>query len=142
MILCILNRKIFIDFLQATKASINFELAKTPVSITYENELAVFCNQVNQKLLPELSSSNNRRTRRINETGTCGGGRGGRFKGRGVRYQGRGERGRFGGRDRGRSGCGYGGRGNHRRSIQDARMVQYNDVSKFEVHPSYYLTNN
>ena len=57
------------------------ELAKTPVKITYENALAAFCNQVNQKFPPDLSFSNNRKTRRINESGTCGDGRSGIFKG-------------------------------------------------------------
>ena len=33
----ILNRKILVDFLQATKLYINLDLAKTPVTITYEN---------------------------------------------------------------------------------------------------------
>ena len=80
MILCILNRKILADFLQATKASINLELDKTNLTISYENALAAFRNQVNQKLPPELSSINNRETMRINEAGTSSGGRGGRFQ--------------------------------------------------------------
>ena len=63
----ILNRKILANFLQATKAPINLELAKTPVTITYENSLGVFPNKFNQKFPPELSPSNNRTTRRINE---------------------------------------------------------------------------
>ena len=48
------------DFLQTNKASINLELAKTPVTITYEKALAAFRNQVNQKFLPEISYINNR----------------------------------------------------------------------------------
>ena len=80
MRLRILNRKILADFLQANKASINLELFKTPVAITYENALAAFRNQVNQNFLPELSSSYNRKTRGINESGTRGGGRGGIFQ--------------------------------------------------------------
>ena len=81
MRLRILNRKILAGFLKATKASINLELTKTSVMITYENALAVFCSQVNKKFLPKLSSSNNRGTTRINESGTHGGGRGARFQG-------------------------------------------------------------
>ena len=77
----IINRKILTDLLQATKASIKLELDKKPLTITYENALAAFRNQVNHKFPPELSSSNNRRTRRINEAGTRGGGRGSRFQG-------------------------------------------------------------
>ena len=82
----ILKIKILADFLQSTKASINLELAKTPVTITYEHSLAAFRNQVNHKFLPELSYSNNMRTRIIHEAGTCGGGKGGRFQGRNGRY--------------------------------------------------------
>ena len=66
MILRILNRNILVDLIQANKAYIKLELAKTPVTITYESALAEFRNQVEQKFLPELSSSNNRNTRRIN----------------------------------------------------------------------------
>ena len=113
MRLCTLNIKILADLLQATKASINLELAKTPVTIKYENELAAFRNQANQKFPPELSSSNNRRTRRINEASNNGSGRGGISQGLGGIYQGRGGRGIFGGRGRGISGRGYGGRGNY-----------------------------
>ena len=65
MRLSILNIKILADFLQATKASINLELAKTPVTITYENALAALSNQVNPKFPLGLSFINNRRTRKI-----------------------------------------------------------------------------
>ena len=43
----ILNRKILADFIQSNKASINLELTKTQVTITYENALAEFRNTVN-----------------------------------------------------------------------------------------------
>ena len=142
MILRILNKKILADFLQATKASINLELAKTPVTITYENELTTFRNQVNHKSPPEFSSSNSRKKSRINEASTRGSGRGGIFQVQGRRYQGHVRRGISGGRGRGRSGSGHGGRGNHRRSRKDAQMVQYNYVSQLEVHLSYDFTND
>ena len=57
------------------------ELAKTSVTVTYGNSLAALRYQINQKLLTELSSSNNRRTRIINKSGTRGGGRGSIFQG-------------------------------------------------------------
>ena len=63
MRLHILNIKTLADFIQATKASINLELVKTPVPIKYENAPAAFRNQVNQKFLSELSSSNNKNNR-------------------------------------------------------------------------------
>ena len=56
--LCMLNRKINADFLQATKSSINLELYRTPVNFSYDDALAAFINQVNQKYLPELSTYN------------------------------------------------------------------------------------
>ena len=71
----VLNRKILAGVLQATKASMNLELAKTPLMITYENELNAFRNQFNQKFPHEFSSSNNRRTALINETYTRSSGR-------------------------------------------------------------------
>ena len=78
-----LNRKINADFLQANKSSINLELARTPAKLSYDNTLAAFRNKVNHKYLPELSTYNNRRPRRVNEVDSMGGGRGGRFQGRG-----------------------------------------------------------
>ena len=83
----ILNRKILVDFLQPTKAYINLELAKTPVMMTYKHALATFRNQVSRKFPPESSFSNSRRTRRINESGTCSAGRGSRFQGQVGRNQ-------------------------------------------------------
>ena len=141
MKLRILNRKILADFLQTTKASINLELARVPITMTYENALSAFRNQVNQKFPPEMSSA--RRTRHINETSTRSGGRGGR-SGRGFNRGGRG-RGRHGGRSRG--GRGYGrskGQGNrgYRRNRSDARMVRCSDGTEIEVHPAYDFTDD
>ena len=62
-----LNRKINAEFIQATKSSINVELARTPVNLSYGDALDVFRNQENQKYPPELSTSNNRRPRIVNE---------------------------------------------------------------------------
>ena len=141
-----LNRKINADFLQATKSYINLKLAITPVNISYDDALAAFGNKVNQKYPLELSKSNNRRPRIVNEVDNMGGGRGVRFQGRSrVHYGGRcgyGRRGRFYGRC-GRGGqYGIGGKQNlgYKRSISDARMVQCNDVTQIEVHPAYDFT--
>ena len=99
-----LNRKINADFLKATKSYINVELDITPVNLSYENALAAFRNQVNHKYPPELSTSNNRRPRRLNEVDSMGVSRVGCFQGRG--------RGHCGGRGRrGRGGRFCGGRG-------------------------------
>ena len=68
-----LNRKTNAEFIQATKSSINLELVRTPVNLYYENALAVFIKQLNQKYPPELSTYNNRRPRRVNEVDSMGG---------------------------------------------------------------------
>ena len=142
MRLGILNKEISADFLQATKASINLALDKTHGTIKYENALAAFHNKINKKFLPKLSSSNKRKAKRIIESGTHGGGRGGIFQDQGGRYQGHGGRGRYTGRGRGRSGRGHGGRGNYNLSRQDDRMVRCNDGSQLEVQLSYDFTKN
>ena len=99
-----LNRQIHVDFLQATRSSINIELSITLFKLSYDNALAEFRNQVNQKYPPELSTFNNRRPIIVNKVDSMGGSRGGRFQGRGIgHYSGR------GGRDR--KGGFYGGRG-------------------------------
>ena len=78
--LCMLNRKNNAEFLQSTKSSINLEICRTPDNLSYDNNIAAFQNQVNQKYLPELSTYNNRRPRRVNQVYSIGGGRGVTFK--------------------------------------------------------------
>jgi hypothetical protein len=120
-----LHRKISADFLQHAKASINVELNRDPVTITYAQALSVFRDEVNRKFPPEVSN-NNSRARRVNETNTGGrGGRGGRGRGgrgRGGRGRGRGERGDGRSRNRGHP---------------NARNVTGNDGNQIEVHASY-----
>ena len=143
-----LNRKINPDFLQATKSSINLELARTPINLSYDDALDAFRNQVNQKYPPELSTSNNKIPRRVNEVNSMGGGRGGRFQ-----VIGRDHYGVRGGR--GRGGIFYGGHGQggryvrggrkksgYKRSRSDARMVQCNNDMHIEVHTAYDFTTN
>ena len=92
-----LNRKINSYFLQATKSYINLELARTHVNLSYDDSLAEFRNQVNQKYSLELSTYKNRRARILNEVYSMGGGRGGLFQGRCTGHYGV------------RGGCGRGG---------------------------------
>lgn len=109
--------------------------------MSYEDSLAAFRNQVNQKFPPELSSNSVKRTSRVSEIGIRGVGRGGKYNGRsrggriGGRYQnyGRGRGGRTG-KDR-KYNSGY------KRNRDDARMVQCNDGTQIEVHPSYDFTS-
>jgi hypothetical protein len=63
-----LNRKITADFLQHTKSAINLELTRVPMTMTYNQALSAFRNEVNRKFPPGLSS-NNQRQRRINQVG-------------------------------------------------------------------------
>ena len=75
--LLVLNIKVNAKFLQATKASINLKLAKTPVTLNYYDAFTAIRNQVKQNFPPELSLSNNRIKIRVNEVGFRGSGRGG-----------------------------------------------------------------
>ena len=83
------NRKTNTEFLQATKSSINLELIRIPVNLSYNDALDEFRNQINQEYPPELSFSKNRRPRRVNEVDSMGGGRVGSFQGRGRGHYGR-----------------------------------------------------
>ena len=132
MKLRILTKKINADFLGHIKAAIMVEMTKTPVTMTFEQALANFRNEVNLKFPPEMSG--NTRTRRIHETQQHGRGRG-RGRGRGDGRYGRG----YGGRGRG----GYGGRGggrsqgNQKRTRQDSKFVTLTDGRTIESHPSF-----
>ena len=145
--ICILNCKVNADFLQDTKASNNLYLDKIPVTLNYDDAITAFRNQVNQKFPLELSSSNNKITRRVNEVGFRGGGRGGQLQGSGRWYYGRRGRRRIRGRhdvSRGRGGrYGKGGMNNSafRRIISYAIMVPWNDGTQIELHPACYFTS-
>ena len=54
MKLRILNWKISADILQATKPSINLELAEVLVTTKYKDPLSTFRDQVNQKFPPNF----------------------------------------------------------------------------------------
>ena len=64
----ILIQKVDADFLTSVKTSINLELTRDPVTMTYNQALTNFCNEVNLKYPPQVA--NTRRTRRINQTDT------------------------------------------------------------------------
>ena len=112
--------KIKADFLTPTKAQLEIELSRTPMSVTYDQALALFRNMVNQKHPPQMNATHNRTRRNINEV-TSGRGRSGRG---GYGRGGRG--GRHGGR---------GGRGTKTRT--DSRMITLTDGSQIEYHASF-----
>jgi hypothetical protein len=95
MKLRILLTKVTADFLVPAKAGIGIELTRIPMTLTYEQALATFRNEVNRKFPPQMSSATKAR-RNINERG--------QGRGRGARFG----RANHGGRGRG----GRGGRGN------------------------------
>jgi hypothetical protein len=117
-----LNKKIKADFLEPVKTSIEIELARIPVTMTYTTALTSYRNAVQRKF-PSDSSAPIRKTRRIQATQQA----------RGSRGQNRGGR---GGRGRGR------GRGNNTRKRNDAWFIQGNDGNRMEVHPSYQFSDD
>jgi hypothetical protein len=56
MKLRILLNKVQADFLVHVKASIGIELSRQPITLTYEQALATFRNEVNRKFPPQMSS--------------------------------------------------------------------------------------
>jgi hypothetical protein len=90
MKLRMLQNKVQADFLVHVKASIGIILASQPITLSYEQALATFRNEVNRKFPPQMSTTT--RTRRsINEMSAQGRGRGARFgRGRGPPHGGRG----------------------------------------------------
>ena len=123
MKLRILIKKIGADFLANTKAGIGIELAKPIVTMTYEQALTSFRNEVNTKHPPGLSHKYKSK-RNINEIES-----GNRPRGRG--------RGRSGGRG-GRGGRGdRGGYGRPKRTRDDSSYITLTDGREIEYHPSF-----
>ena len=127
MKLRILCQKVNADFLHATRQIINIDLTRTPVTMTYEQALASFRNEVNRKFPPDLTTI--ARARRMAEIDAQYHSERGRGQGRG----------RMGGRGRGR-GRGRAGRGNNIR--QGTRVVTGLDGENMEVHPAYNFTES
>ena len=109
------------DFLTPTKAQLEIELSRTPMTITYDQLLALFRNiMVNQKHPPQMGAAQNRVHRNDNEvssgktkkTGRGGFGRGGKG-------------GRHGGR---------GGRNTPGKTRTDSRTITLTDGSQIEYH--------
>ena len=122
--------KIKADFLTPTKAQMEIELSRTPMTMTYEQALTLFRNMVNQKHPPQMGAAQHRVRRNVNEVST-GAGRGGRGQTGSVIHGGHGRGGRGGRRGRG-------GRGqNLRQSRTDSRMITLTDGSQIEYHPSF-----
>ena len=117
--------KIKADFLTPTKAQMEIELSRVPMTMTYEQALSLFRNMVNQKHPPQMGVAQNRVRRNINETNT----------GRGARGQtGRGGYGRGG---RGGRGSTRSGRVNVQRTRNDSRIITLTDGSQVEYHASF-----
>ena len=135
MKLRILCRKVNADFLAQIKAAISIAMTRTPVTLTYEQALSSFRNEVNRKFPPEMS--NNKTRRQINQVNG-----GGRDNGRGRgRFNGRGGRGGGGGRYSGGRDQGRGrGPGGTKRARTDSSFITLTDGNVIEAHPSFNFT--
>jgi hypothetical protein len=71
MKLRMLCRKVTADFLQHTKSSINIELTRVPMTMTYNRALAAFRNEVNRKF-PPGTNMNSQRARRVSQVNKKG----------------------------------------------------------------------
>ncbi|KAI2505807.1 Reverse transcriptase (RNA-dependent DNA polymerase) [Fragilaria crotonensis] len=116
--------KIKADFLTPTKAQLEIELSRVPMTMTYEQALSLFRNMVNQKHPPQMGAAQNRVRRNINETNSGRGARGQSVRG----GHGRGGRG-------GRSS--RSGRGNVQKTRSDSRIITLTDGSQIEYHASF-----
>ena len=124
---CTLLQKINTDFLQRVKVAMGIELARIPLTMTYEQALMTFRNEVNRKHPPGMSS-NNIRSRRINEVNNRGN------RSSSVRGRGRGPNNYTGNlsnrggppRGRGRSRC-----------HSDVRFITGTNGRRLEIHTSY-----
>jgi hypothetical protein len=129
--LCIIIRKVDTDFLMQIKTSINLELTREPVTITYNQALTTFRNEINLNFPHQVGSI--RRTCCINEMDSyqdghqynyeCG------YGGRGHRRGGRGQGGHG-------HGCGHGRGGNY-----VTRPVQLTDGTSIDVHPAFNFSS-
>lgn len=115
-----LLHKIKADFLVPTKAGLNIELTKRPMTMTYDRALAIFRNEVNNKNPPQLSTNLSSRERRsMREVNTQD------------------SRGRGRGRGRGRHNGGR-GRGNWvTKTRSDSTIITLTDGQNIEYHPSF-----
>ncbi len=113
--------KIKADFLTPMKAQLEIELSRIPMSITYEQSLALFRNMVNQKHPPQMGAVQNRARQQVNEVSSGRGSSGLAGFGRGGR-------------------CGqHGGRRRGGRQRTDSRMITLTDGTQIEYHASFYF---
>lgn len=122
MKLRILVSKIKADFLAATKAALNIELARHPLIMTYELALVTIRNAVRAKYPATMDSHQvtRRNVREVYRKDPKGRGHGGH--------------GRGGGRGGGR---GRGGRGEPHRTRNDSEIITLKDGRRIEYHPSF-----
>ena len=115
-----LLQKIKADFLAPSKAGLNIELTKVPMTMTYDRALAIFRNEVNRKNPPQLSNNpSNRERRSLREVNTHDG------------------KNRYRGRGRGKNNHGK-GRGNWvQKTRSDSSIITLTDGQNIEYHPSF-----
>ena len=125
MKICMLLNKFKADHLIPTKAQLEIELSRTPMTMMYEHAIALFRNMAHQKHPPQMGAVQNRVRRSIKETSANRGGRG--------QDRGRYGRGGRGGRTSGRGGHG----GQPRQSRTDSRIITLTNGSQIEFHASF-----
>jgi hypothetical protein len=125
MKLRILLQKVTADFLVPVKAGSGIDLARIPMTITYEQALAAFRNEVNRKFPPQMASTM-KAQRHINKVS---GGRG-----RGARFG----RTDHGGHEQGRKGRG-GNRGRPAKKRSDNSFITLSDGQEVEYHASFHF---
>ena len=115
-----LLQKIKADFLTPSKAGLNIELTKVPMTMAYHRAFAIFRNEVNRKNPPQLSNNVLTRDRRsVREVNTQE------------------DRHRSRGRGRGRNNGGR-GRGNWvHKTRSDSSIIKLIDGQNIEYHPSF-----
>jgi hypothetical protein len=116
--------KIKADFLTPTKAQLEIELSRVPMTMTYEQALSLFRNMVNQKHPPQMGAAQKSVRRYINETNSGRGARGQSVR----RGHGRGGQGGQSSRSR---------RGNVQKTRNDSRIITLTDGSQIEYHASF-----
>ncbi|KAI2496598.1 Reverse transcriptase (RNA-dependent DNA polymerase) [Fragilaria crotonensis] len=117
--------KIKADFLTPTKAQLEIELSRVPMTMTYEQALSLFRNMVNQNTRPRWGGSESYQAQ--HQPNSCGS----RFEGQST------SRGGYGRGGRGGRGSGRGGRGNIQKTRNDSRIITLTDGSQIEYHASF-----
>jgi hypothetical protein len=110
-----LMEKVNADFLGSIKGSLNLEMARVPMTLTFSMALTAFRNEVNRKFPPEVSTNTRRVSRQVRQV-------------------------QRGGRGRGGKGNRYGNKPAKTRT--DSDLITLTDGKQIEYHPSFKFPSN